>query len=203
MEGDTTQHIHKITVRVTVHDLTTKRWLRGVRGRHLRLKYLEICHQFSNNGWILGGAIKFEFKISYKLCVAIQHRKLFILIFFALCYLSLMNHMFFKDLFASSVFGNLPEDTQQFICSTMLGPRETASTKGTVSSEGDALEVVIVEAQAPMPMMPSSPRSKPTPMHKTRKPKKDNQKRLVPVVSCLESTLLPRHRRRTKNLRRF
>ena len=52
----------KVTVKVTVHDLTARRWLRGGGGRHLRLKYLEIYHQISINGCVSGGIVRFEFK---------------------------------------------------------------------------------------------------------------------------------------------
>ena len=37
MRGDTMQHSQEMTITVTVHDLTTKRWLRAAWGRHLRL----------------------------------------------------------------------------------------------------------------------------------------------------------------------
>ena len=69
MKVDATQHSQKVTVRVTVHDLIARRRLRGVGGRHLRLKYLKICHQTSINDQILGGMIGFELKNPYKSCM--------------------------------------------------------------------------------------------------------------------------------------
>lgn len=120
-------------------------------GQHLSLKYLEIYHQFNISGWILGGIVKFELKTSYKLHVVIQQRRLCILRIFALCYLSLRNHKLFKDLVASSMFDNLPKEVQQYICNTVSRPRDTASTRGTTSSEGVAPEVVSMEAPTNVP----------------------------------------------------
>ena len=71
MEEDTMRHSQKMTVKVTVNVLTTMRWLRGAGGWHLRLKSLEIFHQISIYGWLLGGAVEFEFKTPYKLQVVV------------------------------------------------------------------------------------------------------------------------------------
>jgi len=63
----------------------------------------------------------------------------------------------------------------------MLGAGETASNEGTVASEGAALEVVSMEALAPMPTTPRLPRPKPTPVHENPKPNKDKHKWLMTV----------------------
>lgn len=63
------------------------------------------------------------------------------------------------------MFENLPEDTKHFIHITMSELGETVSTRGTVASEGVALEVASMEALTPVPMTFRSPRLKPTPVH--------------------------------------
>lgn len=57
----------------------------------------------------------------------------------------------------------------------MLGPSlaETVSIVGDITSEGDAPEVVSMEAPALVAMVPRSPRPKPTPVRETQKPMKD------------------------------
>lgn len=71
MRGDTVQHSQKMTVTVTIHDFTARRWLKGAGRQHLSLKALKIYLQISFYGRIFGGTVKFEFKFAYKLCVAI------------------------------------------------------------------------------------------------------------------------------------
>lgn len=78
-----------------------------------------------------------------------------------------MNRKFSEDLVTSSVFNSLPEETQQFIRSTMSGPGETASTGGTIASKGAALEVVSMEVLTPVPTVLRFPRQKHTPVHET------------------------------------
>lgn len=94
-----------------------------------------------------------------------------------------MNQSFFEDLVTSPAFANLPKLNQKFILDTMLGPRptETVSTWGDVASKGVALKVVSMEALAPMPIVPRSPKLNPIHLQETQKPNKDNQKKLVPV----------------------
>jgi len=84
-----------------------------------------------------------------------------------------MNCAFFEYLVARHAFDNFPELTQ-ILCDTMLGPglAETASTRGTVTSEGAVPEVVSMEATTPIPTMLRSPRLKPKPVRETQKPKR-------------------------------
>ena len=79
MEGGAAQHSRKVTVGVIVHDLTSRRWLRGVGLRHLRKQSLKIFHQNNINCQKLGGMVGFEFKSAYKLQVATQRKTLGIL----------------------------------------------------------------------------------------------------------------------------
>jgi len=80
-------------------------------------------------------------------------------------------------------FAKLSKLNQKFILETMLGPSPigTMSTRGDVTSKGATLDVVSMEAPAPVPVVPRSPRLKPTPIRETQKLKKDKQKSLVPV----------------------
>ena len=56
----------------------------------------------------------------------------------------------------------------------MLGPSPVETITGVdVASEGDALELVIMEAPAPVPTMLRFPRPNPTLAKETQKPKKD------------------------------
>ena len=66
------QHNQKVTVGVTVHDLTARTRLRGEGWHHLSVKSLKICHQNNINGRILGGTVVFEFKSPYKLRVPVK-----------------------------------------------------------------------------------------------------------------------------------
>lgn len=63
----------------------------------------------------------------------------------------------------------------------MSGPGETASTEGTVASEGATPEVVSMEAPIPVPTALRSPRPKPTLVRETHKPKKDKKKMAMSV----------------------
>lgn len=74
------------------------------------LKYLEICNQISIYGRIFGEMVEFEFEFTYKLCVAIQQRTLYILRILELCCALFMNPQVFADLVASYVFNKLPKD---------------------------------------------------------------------------------------------
>lgn len=76
MEEGVTQHSRKVTVGDTIHDLMSRRWLKGVGWWHLRQKYLKIFCQSSIYYQKLVGIVRFEFKTPYKLCVLVQQRKL-------------------------------------------------------------------------------------------------------------------------------
>lgn len=69
----------------------------------------------------------------------------------------------------------MPELDQKLITYIMLGlcPTETASTGGTISSKGTALEVMSMEVSAAVPTTLRSPRLKPTLVREVPKPKKD------------------------------
>ena len=94
-----------------------------------------------------------------------------------------MNCEFFKYLIASPMFDNFLELDMKFISDIMSGPcpAKTASTGGTIASEGVALDVVSMEALAPVPTILRSPRSKPTLVREVPKPKKDKKNKPMPV----------------------
>jgi len=75
MEGGVTQHSKK----VTIYDLMAIRHIKRVVLRHLRPKYLKICHQYNIDDQILEGTVEFDCKNPYKLHVSIKKRKLFTL----------------------------------------------------------------------------------------------------------------------------
>lgn len=111
-----------------------------------------------------------------------------------------MNPQFFAYLVISSMFHTLPKDTQQFILSAMSEPSETASNGGTISSQGMASEVVSMEAPAPVPTAPRLPRSKYTPVRENSKPKKDKQKRPMPVCESLRKHSTTQAQKKDKQL---
>jgi len=76
---------------------------------------LEICGQSSINEPNLGGTGGFEFKMPYKLEVAIQQKTLGILRIELLSSQAHMNHKHYELLIASSVFETLPKKTQDFL----------------------------------------------------------------------------------------
>lgn len=84
-----------------------------------------------------------------------------------------MNPRVYANLVASSVFDKFPEETHQFIPSTMSGPGDTNSTGGAVTSEGAAPKVMSMKNPAAMPTAPRSPRPKPMMVREDPKPKKD------------------------------
>lgn len=76
MEEGVAQQNRKVTIEVTVHDLTVRRRLSGAGWRHLRQKSLKICRQNNIYCQKLGGTVGFEFKTPYKLRVSVQQRTL-------------------------------------------------------------------------------------------------------------------------------
>lgn len=110
MEGGAMQRSRKVIVGVIVHELTARRWLRGEGGRHLRQKYLNICHQNSINCHNFGGTVGFEFKNPYKLRLSIQQRTLWTLrVVVEIYYLFPMNRSSWDDLVASPKFSKFSE----------------------------------------------------------------------------------------------
>jgi len=95
-----------------------------------------------------------------------------------------MNRSNWEDLVVSPAFAKLSEINQKFILDKMLAlsPAETVSI-GDVASEAATLEVVSMEASAPVRTTPRLPRTKPTPTSETKiaKSKKDKQKKSVLV----------------------
>jgi len=67
----------------------------------------------------------------------------------------------------------------------MSTPAKTASTGGVVSSEGVSHEVVSMEHPIAVPKELRLPRLKPMPTRVIPKPKKDKQKKLMPVPESL------------------
>lgn len=88
-----------------------------------------------------------------------------------------MNHKFFENLVASSVFDRLLEVTQQLINNVMSSHVETASARGSIASLGATPEVVNMEAPAAVPKSSRSPRPKPTPVREVPKTNKCKQKK--------------------------
>ena len=72
--------------------------------QNLWLRSLKICHQYSINELILGGIVRFVFKIPYKLQVLVQQETLDILKIELLRSQVHMNCELFQDLIASLVF---------------------------------------------------------------------------------------------------
>ena len=56
-----------------------------------------------------------------------------------------MNLKSFKDLMESSVFDELPKETQDLLTSIMSAPVETATTEGSMDSEGDSPKIASIE----------------------------------------------------------
>jgi len=81
------------------------------------------------------------------------------------------------------MFNQYSESDIKHICDIMLGrgPTKTASTEGTIASEGAAPVVVSMEVPAVVPMAWRFPRSKPMVMREVPKPKKDKKKKLILV----------------------
>jgi len=79
-----------------------------------------------------------------------------------------------------------------------LGPAETASTRETVASEGVSPKVMSMEVLATVPMTLRSPRPKPMLMREVPKPKKDNQKKLMPVCESPRKHAPTQARRKEK-----
>ena len=119
----------KVTIKVTVHDLTEEIRPNGAVDRHLRwnlwLRSLKICRQTDINEPNLGGTIRFEFKIPYKLQVVVQRKTLGILRIELLSSQAPMNREFFKTL----TFSNFPETTWALLESIMSTPAEIINTK--------------------------------------------------------------------------
>jgi len=194
-----------VSVGVTVHDLTARRWLRGAGWQHLRPKYLKIFHKNNINCYNLGAMVGFEFKNPYKLCVLIQHRTLCALrIASEICCLLPMNQSYWEDLVISPTFAKFSELNQKFILEKILGPSpvETVSTSGDVASKGASMEVVSMEALAPVPMVLRSPRPKPTPNRETQiaKLKKDKLKKLVLVCKSPKKNTAMQKQKKEKQL---
>lgn len=121
MEGSVTQHSRKVTVGVKVHDLTSRRLLRGGGWQHLRQKYLKICHQNNIYYHKLGLTVGFEFKTPYKLRTLVQQRTLCALrIVSEICCLSPMNRSYWEDLVTSPAFAKFSELNHKFILEKIL-----------------------------------------------------------------------------------
>lgn len=95
---------------------------------------MKIYHQSNIYEQILGGTIKFEFELAYKLKMAAQRETLCILRVYVLHCQVCMNHAFFGNLGASFVFERLPEETQQLINSFMFEPMGTTSARESIAS---------------------------------------------------------------------
>lgn len=100
-----------------------------------------------------------------------------------------MNHVFFEDLVASSVFERLCEETHHLINSFMSTPAETASAKGSIAFEGASLEVVSMEVPAAVLKSPRSPRPKLALARDVPNLKKHKQKKMLLVHQSLRKHL--------------
>lgn len=63
---------NKITIGVTIHDMTTRRWLSGEGWQQLRRKYLKTCQQNNIYYQNLGRMVGLELKNPYKLHVLVK-----------------------------------------------------------------------------------------------------------------------------------
>lgn len=101
-----------------------------------------------------------------------------------------MNRLYWEDLVTSPAFSKLSKVNKAFIQERMLGPSpvENMSTGGDVTFEGVVLEVMSVEAPAAVPMVPRSPRLKPTRVQKAHKPGKDKHQKPMPVCESPNKT---------------
>ena len=132
-EGEIAQVGHKVTVKVTVHDLTIEMQPNGAGDRHLRwnlwVRSFKICRQFDINEPNLGGIVEFEFKIPYKLQVVVQRKTLGISRIELLSSQAHMNRKHYKLLIASSVFETLSKETREFLHNIMSAPIESIDTE--------------------------------------------------------------------------
>ena len=90
-------------------------------------------------------------------------------------------HDLFANFLASPMSEQYFESAQNLINIVISAQPETASTGGTVTSEGVAPKVVSMEVPAPVPNASRLPRPKPTPSREVPKWKKYKKNKMLPV----------------------